>query len=152
MKPQRVQTGRIGSMDLSSRRSSAPPHRGQKQYACDSSCGCSSKGGTVLVAGARRARATQYNSVEMSILKIARMGHPALRVKARPIERADIRGPALQKLIDDMIETMIEYRGVGLAAPQVHEGLRLFVATLDADDDKDQTEDENTGEGEREKS
>jgi peptide deformylase len=78
----------------------------------------------------------------MSILKIARMGHPVLRVKARAIERADIRGAALQKLIDDMIETMIEYRGVGLAAPQVHEGVRLFVATLDVDDDEDETGDE----------
>jgi peptide deformylase len=78
----------------------------------------------------------------MSILKIARMGHPVLRVKARAIERADIRGAALQKLIDDMIETMIEYRGVGLAAPQVHEGVRLFVATLSADEDEDETTDE----------
>jgi peptide deformylase len=80
----------------------------------------------------------------MSILKIARMGHPALRARARPIERADIRGPGFQKLIDDMIETMIEYRGVGLAAPQVHEGVRLFVATLPADEDD---EDEDGGEG-----
>jgi peptide deformylase len=82
----------------------------------------------------------------MSILKIARMGHPVLRVKARAIERADIRGAALQKLIDDMIETMIEYRGVGLAAPQVHEGVRLFVATLSADEDEDETEDETADE------
>ena len=37
----------------------------------------------------------------------------------------------MQKLIDDMIETMREYHGVGLAAPQVHEGLRLFVAAID---------------------
>ena len=88
--------------------------------------------------------------MDMSILKIARMGHPVLRVKARAIERADIRGAALQKLIDDMIETMIEYRGVGLAAPQVHESVRLFVATLDADDDEDETGDENRGDGEAE--
>ena len=40
----------------------------------------------------------------------------------------------MQTLIDDMIETMLEYRGVGLAAPQVHEGLRLFVALLEGDD------------------
>jgi peptide deformylase len=70
----------------------------------------------------------------MSILKVARMGHPVLRQKARPIDRGDIRNPIVQKLIDDMIETMIEYRGVGLAAPQVHEGLRLFVASLDHDE------------------
>ena len=67
----------------------------------------------------------------MSILKVARMGHPVLRERARPISRSDLRDPLMQKLIDDMIDTMHEYHGVGLAAPQVHEGLRLFVALLD---------------------
>ena len=56
------------------------------------------------------------------------MGHPVLRAKARGLDRADIKRPAVQSLIDDMIETMIEYHGVGLAAPQVHESVRLFVA------------------------
>ncbi len=73
----------------------------------------------------------------MSILKVARMGHPVLREKARAIERADIARPVVQKLIDDMIETMVEYHGVGLAAPQVHESLRLFVAALGSGDDGD---------------
>ena len=67
----------------------------------------------------------------MSILKVARMGHPVLRERARPIEKSELRHPLLQKLIDDMIDTMYEYNGVGLAAPQVHEGVRLFVAMLD---------------------
>src|SRR5512145_301079 len=71
----------------------------------------------------------------MSILKVARMGHPVLRERARPIDRSKMKDPLLQKLIDDMIETMHEYHGVGLAAPQVHEGLRLFVALLDEDPD-----------------
>ncbi len=71
----------------------------------------------------------------MSILKVARMGHPVLREKARPVEKAEFRDPAFQKLVDDMIETMHEYAGVGLAGPQVHEGLRLFVALLDEGDD-----------------
>jgi peptide deformylase len=70
----------------------------------------------------------------MSILKVARMGHPVLRRKARAIDRAEIAGPVVQKLIDDMIDTMVEYHGIGLAAPQVHESLRLFVASLDHDD------------------
>ena len=60
------------------------------------------------------------------------MGHPVLRAKARRLERAEIRTVPIQKLIDDMIETMHEYHGVGLAAPQIHEGVRLFVASLDA--------------------
>ena len=53
----------------------------------------------------------------MSILKVARMGHPVLRAKTRPVEKAEIKSQALQTLIDDMIETMAEYHGVGLAAP-----------------------------------
>ena len=72
----------------------------------------------------------------MSILKVARMGHPVLRNKARALDRREIKEPVVQRLVDDMIETMVEYHGVGLAAPQVHEGLRLFVAVLDADDDR----------------
>ena len=71
----------------------------------------------------------------MSILKVARMGHPVLRAKARPIDRGVLRSPAVQKLIDDMIDTMVEYHGVGLAAPQIHESVRLFVALLGPDEE-----------------
>jgi peptide deformylase len=70
----------------------------------------------------------------MAILKVARMGHPVLRIKTPALERAAIKSAAVQRLIDDMMDTMREYHGVGLAAPQVHEGLRLFVAALDTDD------------------
>ena len=66
----------------------------------------------------------------MSLLKVARMGHPVLRTRAREVERAELKQPSMQKLIDDMIDTMHEYHGVGLAAPQVHEGLRIFVAAI----------------------
>jgi peptide deformylase len=71
----------------------------------------------------------------MSILKVARMGHPVLRQRGRPLEKNDFRNPLIQKLIDDMVETMHEYNGVGLAAPQVHASLRLFVALLVDDPD-----------------
>jgi peptide deformylase len=64
----------------------------------------------------------------MSILKVARMGHPVLRTRARALDRADVRSAAVQSLIDSMMETMEEYHGIGLAAPQVHEGVRIFVA------------------------
>src|SRR5438105_4997698 len=77
----------------------------------------------------------------MSILKVARMGHPVLRAKARVLDRVEVTSPSIQKLIDDLIETMNEYRGVGLAAPQVHEGVRLFVANLDAGDDGEEVSD-----------
>jgi len=76
----------------------------------------------------------------MSILKVARMGHPVLRSKTRAIDRSDIRSATVQKLIDDMLDTMAEYHGVGLAAPQVHEGVRLFVASLDAGEDGEHDE------------
>ena len=77
----------------------------------------------------------------MSILKIARMGHPVLRTRTRAIDRGEIKGTTVQRLIDDMIDTMIEYHGVGLAAPQVHEGIRIFVADLAAkDDDKEEVD------------
>jgi peptide deformylase len=69
----------------------------------------------------------------MSILKVARMGHPVLRGRARLVDKSMLKDPLVQKFIDDMIETMHEYHGVGLAAPQVHEDLRIFVALLDED-------------------
>ena len=73
----------------------------------------------------------------MSILKVARMGHPVLRAKARPLEKSEIRRPEIQKLIDDMFDTMAEYHGVGLAAPQIHERVRIFVAALGRGDSGD---------------
>ena len=63
------------------------------------------------------------------------MGHPVLRERARPLDKSDIKSAVVQKLIDDMIDTMHEYHGVGLAGPQVHEGLRMFVALLDDEPD-----------------
>ena len=67
------------------------------------------------------------------------MGHPVLRERARPLDNADIKSAAIQQLIDDMLDTMAEYHGVGLAAPQVHEGLRVFVAALGhGDEDGDE--------------
>jgi peptide deformylase len=72
----------------------------------------------------------------MSILKVARMGHPVLRERARPLDKSDIKSAVVQKLIDDMLDTMHEYHGVGLAGPQVHEGLRIFVGMLQEDLDE----------------
>ena len=65
------------------------------------------------------------------------MGHPVLRERARPVDSSELKDPLFQKLIDDMVETMHEYHGVGLAAPQVHEGVRLFVAVLDDEPDSE---------------
>ncbi|MBT5667022.1 MAG: peptide deformylase [Rhodospirillaceae bacterium] len=67
----------------------------------------------------------------MSILKIARMGHPVLRRRADTVE--DPTSPEIQRLIVDMIETMEDAEGAGLAAPQVHVSLRLVVFHAPAD-------------------
>ena len=56
----------------------------------------------------------------MAILKVARLGHPVLRKVAERVDPASIPTPAVQRLIDDLIETMREYDGAGLAATQVH--------------------------------
>jgi peptide deformylase len=72
----------------------------------------------------------------MAILKVARMGHPVLRQRARALTPTEVREAGIQRLIDDMMETMQEYSGIGLAAPQVHEGLRIFVAGLESEGGK----------------
>lgn len=61
----------------------------------------------------------------MAILKIARMGHPVLLQRCEPV--ADPTAPEIRRLVADMIETMDDASGAGLAAPQVHVPLRLFV-------------------------
>jgi len=71
----------------------------------------------------------------MAILKVARLGHPVLRQVCKPIDPTAITGPEVQRLIRDMFETMVEYNGVGLAAPQVHRPVRLLIAGGEADDD-----------------
>ena len=63
----------------------------------------------------------------MAILKVARLGHPVLRQPAEPVPVAQIRTPEVQRLIDDMIETMREYNGAGLAATQVHVARQICV-------------------------
>jgi len=65
------------------------------------------------------------------ILKVARLGHPVIRTPAAPVDPGRIGTPEFQRLLDDMVETMREYSGVGLAGPQVH--LSLQVAVLEVD-------------------
>lgn len=61
----------------------------------------------------------------MAILKIARMGHPVLLARCQPV--ADPGADDIRRLVADMFETMEDAQGAGLAAPQVHMPLRLFV-------------------------
>ena len=63
----------------------------------------------------------------MAILKVARLGHPVIRKPAQPVPKETIISSELQRFIDDMIDTMREYDGVGLAAPQVHVSKQVAV-------------------------
>jgi peptide deformylase len=66
----------------------------------------------------------------MMLLKIARMGHPVLRAPAEAV--ADPAAPEVRRLAEDMIETMLDASGIGLAAPQIHVGSRLVVLRVPA--------------------
>ena len=68
----------------------------------------------------------------MAILKVARLGHPAIRTPSEAVQKESIASPEMQRFLDDMIETMREYEGVGLAAPQVHILQRIAVIEVTA--------------------
>jgi peptide deformylase len=87
----------------------------------------------------------------MSILKVARMGHPVLRERARKVDPSEILTPSFQKLIDDMYETMDAYDGIGLAAPQVHESVRLMLVGINETEGEEHGQ-EGAGKGEEETS
>jgi len=61
----------------------------------------------------------------MPLLQISQLGHPILRQKARAV--AQVSNPEIQTLIDDMIQTCADASGLGIAAPQVYQPLRLFI-------------------------
>jgi len=63
----------------------------------------------------------------MAIRKVATIGHPVLREVARPLSRESLASDAVQRLIDDMIETMFDANGAGIAANQVHEPVQICV-------------------------
>ena len=75
----------------------------------------------------------------MAILKIARMGHPVLLARCEPV--ADPGAVEIRRLVADMFETMEDAHGTGLAAPQVHVPLRLFVFRVAADPPNQDSED-----------
>ena len=66
----------------------------------------------------------------MAVRRIIRMGHPILRQVARPVPRKAIGGAPLKRLIDDMVDTLRDYGGIGLAAPQIGESLRLAIVEV----------------------
>ena len=74
----------------------------------------------------------------MSILKIARLGHPILYNKASAVD--SITEPDIKKLIHDMSETMLDYKGIGLAAPQVHISKQIIIFRMLDDQEKESNE------------
>ena len=74
----------------------------------------------------------------MSILKIALMGHPVLLQPAEPVD--DPRSPEVARLVADMVETLKDVRGRGLAAPQVHVGKRVVVFYAPSENDEESPE------------
>lgn len=73
----------------------------------------------------------------MAIRKVARLGHPVLRGPAREIPCDQITSEPVARLLRDLKDTMLEYDGIGLAAPQIHEPLRAFVMYLPPDPEQD---------------
>ena len=71
-------------------------------------------------------RIGRYNA-RVAILKVAKLGSPVLRRRASEVEAHDLKKGRLKPLFEDLLETMVEYHGTGLAAPQVSTGLRVVL-------------------------
>ncbi len=83
----------------------------------------------------------------MAILKIARMGHPVLNRSADPVE--DPTAPEIHRLIADMVDTLADAGGIGLAAPQVHVPKRVVIFTISESRARDEAEKESEEKGEK---
>lgn len=66
----------------------------------------------------------------MTVRDIVQIGHPALRAPARPLTPGEVAAPGIQRLIDDLVDTMRAADGAGLAATQVGEGVQVCVAEV----------------------
>ncbi len=61
----------------------------------------------------------------MTLRKIAQIGHPVLRQRARELTRDELLAPDMQRFVDDLVETMRDANGAGLAAIQIYEPIRV---------------------------
>lgn len=75
----------------------------------------------------------KYNGCMAKLLKIAQLGHPVLRQKAKVVTSEEIQTDEFQDLIESMFATLVDADGVGLAAPQVHENKCLFIVRIQPD-------------------
>ena len=69
----------------------------------------------------------------MAVLRVVRLGAPVLRTRASEIETADLKKGRLKHFFDDLMETMAEYNGTGLAAPQVSQPLRVVLYEIQSE-------------------
>ncbi|MFO0682499.1 MAG: peptide deformylase [Sandaracinus sp.] len=69
----------------------------------------------------------------MTLRKIAQIGHPILRERARELTRDELRSPEVQRFVDDLVATMRDANGAGLAAIQVYEPIRLVAIEVRGD-------------------
>jgi peptide deformylase len=67
----------------------------------------------------------------MAIRRVLNMGHPVLRQVARPLQPDEIGSAEITRLIVDMVDTLHDYGGIGLAAPQIGESLRLAIIEIE---------------------
>jgi peptide deformylase len=67
----------------------------------------------------------------VAVRKIIRMGHPTLRKQARELTRHELGSTEIARLVTDMVDTLDDSGGIGLAAPQVDESVRLAIIRLD---------------------
>ena len=74
----------------------------------------------------------------MAIRKVARMGHPGLRKKARELTKQEILSEKTRELVRDMVDTMNDYGGIGIAAPQVHEAVSVAIIDYQEEGASDQ--------------
>ena len=66
----------------------------------------------------------------MPVRKIIRMGHPTLRTQAKPVAENSIGTKDLSRVVEDMVETLDDYGGIGLAAPQINESIRVAIIDI----------------------
>jgi peptide deformylase len=66
----------------------------------------------------------------VTLLKIAHIGHPVLRQRAREVTRDELLSDAMQRFVDDLVETMRDASGAGLAAIQVYQPVRIFAVEV----------------------
>jgi len=75
-------------------------------------------------------RSLQSECAHVALREIIRMGHPTLRRIARPLTGEELGSEHIRSLVEDMVDTLHQAGGIGLAAPQVNQSLRLAIIEI----------------------